>query len=131
MKEERIICGDSLEVLKTLPDESVDCVITSPPYWGLRDYPCDTLFFRFYPFQFPCEIICSAFSTNEKRIPIVRTFLQFLSTLFAQINFPFTFYFLTTILTTGEGGGHRSGVDIPSILLCAIFMYSPLSSIPR
>lgn len=38
MKEERIICGDSLEVLKTLPDESVDCVITSPPYFGLRDY---------------------------------------------------------------------------------------------
>ena len=30
--------GDVLEVLKTLPDESVDCIITSPPYWGLRDY---------------------------------------------------------------------------------------------
>lgn len=30
--------GDSLAVLKTLPDESVDCIITSPPYWGLRDY---------------------------------------------------------------------------------------------
>jgi DNA modification methylase len=33
-----IICGDSLEVLKTIPDESIDCCITSPPYWGLRDY---------------------------------------------------------------------------------------------
>lgn len=30
--------GDSLKVLQTLPDESVQCVITSPPYWGLRDY---------------------------------------------------------------------------------------------
>ena len=30
--------GEALEVLKTLPDESVNCVITSPPYWGLRDY---------------------------------------------------------------------------------------------
>ena len=30
--------GDSLEVLRTMPDESVHCVITSPPYWGLRDY---------------------------------------------------------------------------------------------
>lgn len=30
--------GDSLEVLKTLPDESVQCCVTSPPYWGLRDY---------------------------------------------------------------------------------------------
>jgi DNA modification methylase len=25
--------GDALEVLRELPDESVDCVITSPPYW--------------------------------------------------------------------------------------------------
>ena len=30
--------GDSLVVLKTLGDNSVDCVVTSPPYWGLRDY---------------------------------------------------------------------------------------------
>lgn len=33
-----IICGDSLKVLKTIPDESIDCVITSPPYFNLRDY---------------------------------------------------------------------------------------------
>lgn len=33
-----IICGDCLEVLKTLPGESVNCCVTSPPYWGLRDY---------------------------------------------------------------------------------------------
>lgn len=33
-----IICGDSLEVLKTLPDQSVQTCITSPPYFGLRDY---------------------------------------------------------------------------------------------
>ncbi len=33
-----IIQGDALEVLKTLDDESANCVITSPPYWGLRDY---------------------------------------------------------------------------------------------
>jgi DNA modification methylase len=30
--------GDWLDVLRTLPDESVHCVVTSPPYWGLRDY---------------------------------------------------------------------------------------------
>jgi len=33
-----IINGDSLEVIKTLPDGSVNCCVTSPPYWGLRDY---------------------------------------------------------------------------------------------
>ncbi len=30
--------GDVLEQLRKLPDESVQCVVTSPPYWGLRDY---------------------------------------------------------------------------------------------
>lgn len=30
--------GDALEVLLELPDESVHCCVTSPPYWGLRDY---------------------------------------------------------------------------------------------
>ena len=33
--------GDVFEVLKSIPDESVDCVVTSPPYWGLRDYGVD------------------------------------------------------------------------------------------
>ena len=33
-----IICGDCLEELKKLESESVDCCITSPPYFGLRDY---------------------------------------------------------------------------------------------
>ena len=30
--------GDCLESLKSLGDESVNCCVTSPPYWGLRDY---------------------------------------------------------------------------------------------
>jgi DNA modification methylase len=33
-----ILTGDCREVLKTLPDASVNCCVTSPPYWGLRDY---------------------------------------------------------------------------------------------
>ena len=37
----RIIQGDWIDVLRTLPDESVHCVVTSPPYWGLRDYGID------------------------------------------------------------------------------------------
>ena len=34
----KIIQGDTLAVLKTFPSDSIDCVITSPPYYGLRDY---------------------------------------------------------------------------------------------
>jgi len=38
MNNIRIIQGDCLMVLKTLDAESVHCCVTSPPYWGLRDY---------------------------------------------------------------------------------------------
>ena len=38
MKTNIILQGDSLTQLKILPDESIDCVMTSPPYWALRDY---------------------------------------------------------------------------------------------
>jgi DNA modification methylase len=40
MKDERyqIIQGDCIKTLKTLPENSVHCVVTSPPYFGLRDY---------------------------------------------------------------------------------------------
>ena len=34
----RILQGNCLDVLRTLPDASVHCCVTSPPYWGLRDY---------------------------------------------------------------------------------------------
>lgn len=37
----RLYHGDALDVLRTLPDASVDCCITSPPYYGLRDYGVD------------------------------------------------------------------------------------------
>jgi site-specific DNA-methyltransferase (adenine-specific) len=41
MTSHRIIQGDCIEGLRTLPDASVHCCVTSPPYWGLRDYGHD------------------------------------------------------------------------------------------
>lgn len=42
MSERNIILnGDCLEMLKTLPDNSIDCCVTSPPYYALRDYGID------------------------------------------------------------------------------------------
>jgi len=38
----RLYCGDAVDVLAALPEASVQCVVTSPPYWGLRSYlPAD------------------------------------------------------------------------------------------
>ncbi len=38
MSNLQILTGDSLTILATLAAESVQCCVTSPPYWGLRDY---------------------------------------------------------------------------------------------
>lgn len=37
----KIHTGHALEILKTFPDSSINMCITSPPYWGLRDYKTD------------------------------------------------------------------------------------------
>lgn len=33
-----MLVGDCIEAMRSMPANSVDCVVTSPPYWGLRDY---------------------------------------------------------------------------------------------
>jgi len=38
IETDKIYCGNSLNLLKETPDKFVDCVVTSPPYWALRDY---------------------------------------------------------------------------------------------
>src|SRR3990167_2282333 len=38
LQNRTILQGDVLEKIKEIPDESIDCIISSPPYWGLRDY---------------------------------------------------------------------------------------------
>jgi DNA modification methylase len=37
----RVIIGDCRETLRTIDAGAVQCCVTSPPYWGLRDYGCD------------------------------------------------------------------------------------------
>ena len=37
----KLYCGDCMDVLKSIPDDSVNCCVTSPPYYGLRDYGID------------------------------------------------------------------------------------------
>ncbi len=40
----QVLCGDAIAVMRArIPDDSIDLVITSPPYWGLRDYGVETV----------------------------------------------------------------------------------------
>lgn len=41
MEIDKIYLGDSLNVLKSLDDNSIDCCVTSPPYYAQRDYGVD------------------------------------------------------------------------------------------
>lgn len=37
----KILISDAIETLRSLPPNCVDCIVTSPPYWGLRNYGVD------------------------------------------------------------------------------------------
>ncbi|HUW46792.1 MAG TPA: site-specific DNA-methyltransferase [Dehalococcoidia bacterium] len=39
----KVVVGDCAEVMSTWPADSIDLVVTSPPYWGLRDYGTETV----------------------------------------------------------------------------------------
>jgi site-specific DNA-methyltransferase (adenine-specific) len=45
-------CGDALDVLKQLPSESVDCIVTSPPYWNKRQYESGGIGLEMHPNEF-------------------------------------------------------------------------------
>lgn len=38
IRDSMIFEGDALNILKRIPEKTAQCVVTSPPYWGLRDY---------------------------------------------------------------------------------------------
>lgn len=62
----KILQGDCLEVLKTLPNESVDCAITSPPYWALRDYGCEGQLGLEPTFQEYIDKLCNIFDEVKR-----------------------------------------------------------------
>lgn len=45
----KIIHGNALDVLKTMPSESADSVVTSPPYWALRNYQTESIIWDGHP----------------------------------------------------------------------------------
>ena len=46
LETNRICCTDARTGLASLPDESVDCIVTSPPYWQMRDYGTEPLWWE-------------------------------------------------------------------------------------
>lgn len=67
MQLNKIYNGNALDVLKTFPDESVDMVITSPPYWALRDYGAEGQLGLESTFQEYINKLCDIFD-DVKRV---------------------------------------------------------------
>lgn len=51
MNAAQILVGDALATLRTLPEDSVQCCVTSPPYWGVHAL---ALAKQPAPLRFPC-----------------------------------------------------------------------------
>ena len=70
MEVNKIYLGNTLDVLKTFPDESINCCVTSPPYWALRDYRTDGVIWDGDPdceheFELETKITNNAVSNNS------------------------------------------------------------------
>ena len=66
MEINKIYQGDALEVLKTFPDESIDMVMTSPPYWALRDYGVENQLGLEQTFQEYINKLCDIFDEVKR-----------------------------------------------------------------
>nr|MDO8117606.1 DNA methyltransferase [Candidatus Sigynarchaeota archaeon] len=66
--ENSIILGDCRSVLKALDDKSIDVCITSPPYWGCRDYGTDgQIGIEQNPFDYVAEL-AGIFAVIKKKL---------------------------------------------------------------
>jgi DNA modification methylase len=62
----KIYCGDCLEVMKEIDDKSIDMVLTSPPYWALRDYGVDGQLGQEKTFQEYITKLCDIFDEAKR-----------------------------------------------------------------
>ena len=59
----RILHGDVLSKIDEIPDNSIDCVVTSPPYYSLRDYGIEAQIWGD-----PANLSCEHFLNHSKNL---------------------------------------------------------------
>lgn len=88
---QRIICGNALEVLRSIETGSIQCVVTSPPYWGLRAYGTEPQVWggdRDCEHSFTnaiCEY-CGAWRGELGQEPNLLDFIAYLVEIFREVN---------------------------------------------
>jgi len=110
----KIYLGDCLEVLKTFPDNCIDCVVTSPPYWALRDYGVEGQLGLETTFQEYIIKLCDIFDEVKRVLKDVGT---------CWVNLGDTYY--------GSGSGTQYiASKIKQRSKCAVYMSKSLCCIP-
>jgi len=104
----RIICGDALKVLKQLPDESIHCVVTSPPYWALRDYGVKGQLGLEPTFQEYLSKLCAVFDEVKRVLKPTGT---------CWVNMGDTY---ASFRQRARLSQTRSGIELPPKSLCQI-----------
>ena len=101
-----ILHGDALKKIKLLKDKSIDCIVTSPPYWRLRDYENEKqLGLEETPEEF-INTLCNFFDSCWKILKDTGTLFVNLGDSYSNSN---------SISTTGRRGFYRS--DRPDTML--------------
>src|SRR4051812_10259047 len=78
---------DVMEGLAMIPDKTVHCVVSSPPYWALRDYkipPTDWPEITFYLFGFPITIPAMTCQLGLEKTPM--EFIAHIVYIFREVN---------------------------------------------
>ena len=87
----KIFHGDVFEKIKYIPDDSIDCIITSPPYWQLRDYGVEGQFGLEEDFKEYIEKLCQLFDECWRVLKDTGTVFVNLGDTYSNINSKFVF----------------------------------------
>lgn len=118
-----ILNGHVMKVLHKIPDNSIDCIVTSPPYWGLREYEgepqiwggnpkCDHWFTNPSPFCHNDEVVCDAWKGDLGREPTPQLFVKHLIDIFEALKPKLTEHgtLWVNLGDTYAGGGNWDGI---------------------
>ena len=101
-----ILQGDALEKIKLLKDKSIDCIVTSPPYWRLRDYENEKqLGLEETPEEF-INTLCNFFDSCWRVLKDTGTLFVNLGDSYSNSN---------SVSTTGRRGFYKG--DRPNMIL--------------
>lgn len=62
----KVALGSCFDLIKELPDESINCVVSSPPYWNLRDYGVEGQFGQEKTFEEFVDKLCGLFDDTKR-----------------------------------------------------------------